>query len=151
MSALLYILPMPHEEKRTWITGVVAVVAYTAYLVIISVKAQGIPLAGVSYAATLLWTVGGAIAVSILLDILTGLGSPRHAGQKDQRDREISRFGEHAGHSFIVLGGVAALLMALAELGHFWIANVLYLGFVLSAIIGSTAKIVAYRRGLWPW
>jgi hypothetical protein len=142
---------MPHEEKRTWIMGVVAVVAYAAYLVIISVKAQGIPLAEVPYAATLLWTVGGAIAASILLDILTGLGSPRHADKKDQRDREISRFGEHVGHSFIVLGGVAALLMALAELGYFWIANVLYLGFVLSAIIESTAKIVAYRRGLWPW
>ena len=32
----------------------------------------------------------------------------------------------------------------------FWIANAVYLGFVLSAVVGSVAKVVAYRRGL-PW
>jgi hypothetical protein len=41
--------------------------------------------------------------------------------------------------------------MAMAELPHFWIANVIYLGFVLSAVLGSTLKIVAYRRGLPGW
>jgi hypothetical protein len=46
---------------------------------------------------------------------------------------------------------VAALLMAMAEWDHFWIANVIYLAFVLSAILGSVAKIVAYRRGFQPW
>ena len=41
--------------------------------------------------------------------------------------------------------------MAMAEADHFWIANVIYLAFVLSAILGSIAKIVAYRRGFQPW
>jgi hypothetical protein len=45
----------------------------------------------------------------------------------------------------------AALAMSLAELDHFWIANVIYLAFVLSAIIGSVAKIFAYRRGFQSW
>lgn len=49
------------------------------------------------------------------------------------------------------MGGVAALLMAMAEWDHFWIANVIYLAFVLSAMLGSVAKIVAYRRGFQPW
>lgn len=40
------------------------------------------------------------------------------------------------GQSFVVIGGVAALLMAMAEWEHFWIANVIYLAFVLSAILG---------------
>jgi hypothetical protein len=38
-------------------------------------------------------------------------------------------------------------LMALAEWDHFWIANVIYLTFVLSAVVGSVAKIFAYRQG----
>lgn len=50
-----------------------------------------------------------------------------------------------------MIGGVVALLMAMAEVQHFWIANVIYLTFVLSAILGSVAKVVAYRRGFQPW
>jgi hypothetical protein len=38
--------------------------------------------------------------------------------------------------------------MAMARWDQFWIANVLYLGFVLSAVGGSVMKLVAYRRGL---
>ena len=38
--------------------------------------------------------------------------------------------------------------MAMARWDYFWIANVLYLGFVLWAIAGSVLKLVAYRRGL---
>ena len=32
-----------------------------------------------------------------------------------------------------------------------WIANVIYLCFTLSAVVGSVAKIVAYRRGFQSW
>ena len=42
----------------------------------------------------------------------------------------------------------AALLMAMAKWDYFWIANVIYLGFVLWAVGGSALKLVAYRRGL---
>ncbi|MEO8284187.1 MAG: hypothetical protein ABI568_12425 [Pseudarthrobacter sp.] len=89
-----------------------------------------------------------SIGASIALHAVVGIFSPRDAGKKDQRDREI---GEYMGQSFVVIGGVAALPMAMAEWEHFWIANVLYLTFVLSAILGSAAKIVAYRRGFQPW
>ncbi|NKX52001.1 hypothetical protein HER39_15790, partial [Arthrobacter deserti] len=65
--------------------------------------------------------------------------------------REIYRFGEYTGQSFLVIGGIAALLMAMAELPHFWIANAVYLAFVLSADLASVAKVVAYRRGLPAW
>ena len=37
------------------------------------------------------------------------------------------------------------------EVDWFWIANALYLGFVLSALLGSVTKIGLYRRGLPPW
>jgi hypothetical protein len=38
--------------------------------------------------------------------------------------------------------------MALAEVDHFWIANALYLAFVLGAVSGAVARIWAYRRGV---
>lgn len=142
---------MSFEEKSAWVMGAVAIGSYGVYLAIVLGVAGTMPLADVPYVAPLLWTVGASIAVSIALHIVMGISAPREAGKKDQRDKEIYRFGEYIGQSFVVTGGVSALLMAMAELDHFWIANVIYLTFVLSAILGSVAKIVAYRRGFQPW
>ncbi len=142
---------MSFEEKSAWIMAVVAVGSYGVYLAIVLGLAVTMPVVVVPYVAPLLWTIGASIAVSIALHILLGVLSPKEAGKKDQRDREIYRFGEYIGQSFVVIGGVAALLLAMAEVDHFWIANVIYLTFVLSAILGSVAKVVAYRRGFQPW
>jgi hypothetical protein len=49
------------------------------------------------------------------------------------------------------IGAVAAMLMALAEWDWFWIANVIYLCFVLSAILGGIIKVVVYRRSFPQW
>lgn len=151
VSGLLYIHDMPFEEKSAWVMGVLAVGTYTGYLIVILGRAGDTPLAEVSYVAPLLWALGVSIAASIVIHTVVATFSPKDARKKDQRDREINRFGEHIGQSFVVIGGVAALGMAMAELDYFWIANAVYLAFVLSAILGSTARIVAYRRGFQPW
>ena len=140
---------MAFEEKRAWILAVVSLGAYAIYLTIVLGRALHTPLAEVPYVAPLLWTVGGAIVASIVLNIAASIG-PAGNAKKDQRDREIGRFGEYVGQSFVVVGGVAALLMAMAEAPYFWIANAVYLAFSLSAVLGSVAKIFAYRRG-FPW
>lgn len=141
---------MAYEEKRAWIMLVVAVLGYGGYLVAVLARAGDVPLAETPYAAALLWSVGAAIVAGIVLGIGAGLASHKGA-RTDERDREIGRFGEYVGQSFVVIGSLAALLLAILEVGHFWIANVVYLCFVLSAILGSTAKIVAYRRGVPRW
>ena len=66
---------------------------------------------------------------------------------EDQRDQEIHQYGEYIGQWMVVAGAMAAMLMSLLEIEHFWIANAVYLAFVLSSVIGSAMKIVAYRRG----
>lgn len=145
---------MSSEEKRAWIMAVVPAIAYAAYvtyLLAILGQAQHSALTDVPYVRALLWTIGGSILASIVLHIAATIGSPEEAGQKDQRDRDIHRFGDLVGQSFVILGGVVALGMSLARLDHFWIANVLVLGFFLSAELGAVAKVVAYRRGFHPW
>ncbi|WP_409490311.1 hypothetical protein [Amycolatopsis sp. cmx-11-12] len=142
---------MALEEKRVWIMLVVTVCAYAVYLIVVLGRASSGTLVEVPYVAPLLWTIGAAIVASIVLHIAAALISPKDAGRKDQRDREIGRFGEHVGQSFVVIGGVAALVMAMAELDHFWIANTVYLAFVLSSLLGSIAKIAAYRWGFQTW
>jgi hypothetical protein len=74
-------------------------------------------------------------------------GQPERQPQErrpGQGDLPVRRVRER----FIVAGAGAALIMAMAKLDYFWIANVIYLGFVLWAVAGSVVKLVAYRRGL---
>jgi hypothetical protein len=140
-----------HEEKRAWIMLVVSVVAYAIYAVLILGRADGRALADVPYAATLLWTVVAAIVAAILAEIGMAVVNPRASRVKDVRDREIARRGDQIGQAFVVIGAVAAMLMAMAEWDHFWIANVVYLCFTLSAVLGSVAKVGFYRGRLPQW
>ena len=142
---------MAREEQRAWIMTAVTILAYGMYLVLVLGGAQGAALVDASYVPAMLWTIGGAILAAILLNILVGIFSARDAGRKDQRDKEINRLGEHIGQSFVILGAVLALVFAITGVDAFWIANVIYLAFVLSAILGSVAKIIAYRRGFQSW
>ncbi|MFE2147044.1 hypothetical protein ACFXA3_35860 [Streptomyces sp. NPDC059456] len=143
---------MAFQEKRAWIMGVVAIAAYAVYLAVVLGRAgDGVPLPEVAYVAPLLWTVGGAIAASIALNIAVAVASPGEAGAKDQRDKEIARLGEYTGQSLLVLGAMTALALSMAGADRFWISNVIYLGFVLSAVLASVVKLAAYRRGFQSW
>jgi hypothetical protein len=140
-----------HQEKRAWIMLVVSMAAYAAYAAIILSRADGQALPRVSYAAVLLWTVGAAIGANIAAETALGVVSPRASRLKDARDRQIGQLGDYVGSSFVVIGGVAAMLMAMAGWDRFWIANVIYLCFFLSAILGSITKIIAYRKTFPQW
>jgi hypothetical protein len=142
---------MTHEEKRAWIRLVINVAAYAAYAGIIVNRAHGRPLPGVPYAGTLLWAIGAAIVASIVAEIVVGMFTPGASRAKDVRDKEIGRFGDYTGQFFVIAGAAAALLMAMAGWNRFWIANVIYLCFVLSAVLGSATKVVAYHGSLPRW
>ena len=139
---------MSYEEKGTWVYLVASAGAYAIYLAIVLGRVLGTPVAEVPYVSLLLWTTGASIVASIAGRILIQTARPSDSRRSDVRDKEISRFGEHASRWFVVAGAGAALFMAMARWDYFWIANVLYLGFVLWAIAGSVVKLIAYRRGL---
>ncbi|MVU80413.1 hypothetical protein GPX89_24580 [Nocardia sp. ET3-3] len=141
---------MPYEEKRTWILGVASVVSYVIYLVVVLVRARDQALTSVSFAAPLLWAVGGSILASIIGSIAVAIGS-REGDRKDQRDKEIDLRGAQIGGAFTALGAGGGLLLSLADADRFWIANAIYLGLTLGALVSAAAKLVAYRRGMWPW
>jgi hypothetical protein len=140
-----------HQEKRAWIMLVVSAAAYAIYVAVILGRAGGHPLVRVPYAATLLWTVGAAIGASIVAETALGVVNRGESRLKDERDRQIGTLGDHVGSSFVAIGAVAAMLMAMAGWDRFWIANVIYLCFFLSAILGSVTKVIAYRKGVPQW
>ena len=138
---------MSFKEKSTWIMAITTFGAYVAYVSLIFGRAENTPLTDVPYTTTLLWTISAMVVVAIVAHIVAAIAAPEDADKEDQRDREIDRLGEYTGSWFVHIGALAALGMAAVELDHFWIANVLYLAIVLSALLASATKIVAYRRG----
>lgn len=142
---------MAHEEKRAWIMLVVSLVGYAVYVVLVLGRLDGRALTDAPYAATLLWTIGGAIVAAILAEIGMAVVNPRASRAKDVRDREIGHLGDRIGQAFVVIGGVAAMLMALADWDRFWIANVVYLCFVLSSVLASVTKVMVYRGSFPQW
>ncbi|MGF1662492.1 MAG: hypothetical protein ACFCVG_08470 [Kineosporiaceae bacterium] len=142
---------MAVEEKRAWIMLVVTVISYAVYAAVVLRAAGNGQLVDAPYVLAMIGTVSGAILVSAVLHIAVSLAARRDDARLDQRDREIGRFGDHVGNSLVVIGALAALVMAMAEWDHFWIANAVYLCFALSGALGSMARIAAYRRGFPAW
>ncbi len=140
---------MTYAEKSAWILVVVTVGVYGIYLAGLAAQMNELP--DVAYEQALLWSVAAYIAATIVLHILAGILSPKAADQEDQRDKEIYRFGEYVGQYFSGTVAFAALLMALAEWDHFWIANTIYVAFGGAVLLANVVKIVAYRRGFQQW
>ena len=138
---------MSYEEKGTWVYLVVSVGVYAAYVGVIFSRAAGGPPSGVAYVAPLLWSIGAAIVAGIVVRVVVELVRPSESYLADERDRELARRGVAVGWWGVVGGSLAALVLALVEADHFWIANAVYLGFVVSAVLSSVTTIVAYRRG----
>jgi hypothetical protein len=142
---------MTLDETRAWARLVAAVVAYGAYVVLVLGRAGGRPLADVPYAAALLWTIGASIVGATVVETVIRTASPKASRVRDVRDRQIGRLGDYVGQSFVIIGATAALLMAIAGWQRFWIANVIYLCFVLSAVLGNVTKVVVYRGNFPQW
>lgn len=139
---------MSYEQRRTWIYLVTSAGGYGVYLAIVAERATRTPIAHVPYVSALLWTTVASIVASIVGRTLVETATPSDSHRTDVRDKEISRFGEYTSRWFVIAGATAAFGMVIAKWDYFWIANVIYLGFVLWAIGGSVVKLVAYRRGL---
>ena len=142
---------MSYKEKSTWIMLRIPMLVYAGYLTQILSRADGGPLSDVPYAGAVLWASASWITLAIVTHIVVFAIVRDDVGEVDQRDREIGRFGEYVGQFVVVVAGVATLVMAIMETDHFWIGNAIYLAFVLSSVVGSGAKIHAYRRGHPPW
>lgn len=143
---------MSYEEKGTWSFLVIAVLGYGVYLFLVLPQVlAGTPADAIDWVTPMLWTIGGAIVTGIIGRILVEIVSPSESTKGDIRDREIDRLGERVGNSFVIIGGVGALILAMFDVDTFWIANALYLGFVMAAVLSGITKVIAYRRGVPAW
>ncbi|MFD9948347.1 hypothetical protein ACFWYW_21365 [Nonomuraea sp. NPDC059023] len=138
---------MSTEEKRVWAYAAVALAIPVVYFTIVLRQLPGADVTRITYIPALLTAIGVAVLANIVASIATAIAAPREAGLKDERDASIRRYGQRAEYYVLAAGVVGVFALTLAGAAHFWIANALYLAFVLSALASAIARIVAYRRG----
>lgn len=143
---------MVYEERNAWVGLVVGVISMAVYVILVLQQAQGGPLTEVDWLPLMLWTIGVSIGAVILLSILWGIVAgakdPDGVGRSDIRDRDISRLGGRVEQAFLVIAGVGVIALCAVGADVFWIANTMYAGFAISALLGGIARVIAYRRGL---
>lgn len=142
---------MAYEEKVAWAGLIVAIVHVTVYLGVLLSRAAVTPMPATPYVDALLWSLGAAISAMILLSIVVAITTSRDGRETDIRDKQITARAEFTSRGFLIAGALAALIFAMLEWDHFWIANVIYLGFFLSALLESITKIALYRGGMPAW
>lgn len=144
---------MVYEERNTWASLIATLIALAAYVVVIVPQvSSGGAVSDIDWVSAMLWTIGGAIVgavmLSILWGILAGFRDNEGVGRSDDRDRDIARMGDRVGQAFMVIAGLGAIALCAVDADGFWIANVLFAGFAVSAVVGGVARVIAYRRGL---
>ncbi|WP_345638356.1 hypothetical protein [Rugosimonospora acidiphila] len=139
---------MSYEEKGVWTQLLSFACAYIAYLAVVVPRLVHTSVAHVSYVAPLVVTTVASILIATVVRSALEVARPSDSSKADVRDRDIARFGEHASRWCVIGGATAGIIGALDHWAYFWIANVIWLGFVLSAVVDSVIRLVAYRRGL---
>ena len=138
---------MSYEEKRTWIYAAIAACVPVVYFATVLSQVPSADVDEIAYVRPMLTAIGVAVVLNIVLGIVAVIASPTDRDKKDERDTSINRYGEY--HAGVVLGiaFIVPFILTLARVEHFWIAQTIYLAFVLSALTAAIMKIVVYRRG----
>lgn len=128
--------------------AVVAPVGWAVYVVLLLMRAGDGRLVETGYWDLVAWTIGGAVVVSMVANMVVG-GSD--GTKPDSRDREIDGRAQQIGNSLLIAGALVAMVLAMLDVDGFWIANTLYLTFVLSDLLSSIARIGFRRVGVPGW
>lgn len=143
---------MVYAERNTWAQLIASVVATGVYLAVVLPQLGTVAVAQIDWVWPMIWTVLAAIVVSIVgsivWGIIAGARDPDEEHAADQRDREIELLGDRVGQAFLVIGGLAGLILAMLEAPGFWIGNAIFAGFFLSASLGGITRLIVYRRGM---
>jgi hypothetical protein len=149
---------MPFEEKLTWVNLFVTLGVAATYFIVVLTPLGEVPAAEIAYQRPLLIAVGASIVLTIIGAILaaigtaisaevTGQGSVDEIDRKDERDVDINRRGDLLGYYVASVGALGVMALTMLESDYFWIANALYLSFVVAALVSGIFKLVLYHRG----
>lgn len=143
---------MGYGERGAWNGLVTGVVSIVVYLAIIVPQLGTRPVSEIDWVAPMLWTIGGAIVAGILISVgwstAARIRDDDDRPVEDVRDRDISRMGGRVGQAFLVIGILGALALCAVEADWFWIAQALYAGSAISALVDGVSRVIVYRTGM---
>ena len=142
---------MAYEEKGAWVGLIVGIITFIVYLSVLLARAAGGPLEQTPYVDAMLWSIGAGIVAVTIVTILVSIATRRDGTQTDIRDKQISARAEFTSRGLLILGALAALVLAMIEADHFWIAHAIFLGFILAGILEGVTKVALYRGGVPAW
>lgn len=139
---------MVYHERGAWAGLIVSVIIAAAYVVVMLRHPDPVG----DWVPIMAWTIGAGIVLTIIVTIgwgiVAGIRDREDASASDLRDRDISRMGGRVEHSFLIVAGLAVLVLCALGAEIFWIAQTMFAGFLVSAFVGGVARVIAYRRGL---
>jgi hypothetical protein len=138
---------MPFEEKSVIAATTAMTIAYGAYFIVVARWALTMPAADIVYQPLMILTVVALVVMLVAGHVAIAVANPAEAGQRDERDRLIDLRGSNLGGYVLAVGVFLALVLAMARVDQFSIANVLLLWWVLAELASGVARIVMYRRG----
>jgi hypothetical protein len=138
---------MSFEEKKAWIYAALAIILPALYAGVVFGQVDTVPIDQIDIGTPLFVAIGTAIGLTIVGTILLSIFSGKSPDKLDERDRSIARRSDLVGYYVLSAGIVGALILVVAHQPYFWIGNAIYGAFIASAVVSSTVKIVAYRRG----
>jgi len=149
---------MPFEEKMTWVSGLAMIVVAIVYFAIMAGRLQSASAADIAYQVPLIVAMVASVVLIVIGAIIMAVGTSVSATirgrkpedeieRKDERDKTIRRHGDLVGYYVASAGMVGVLILTMLEADYFWIANALYLSFVVAMAVSTVVKLVAYHRG----
>jgi hypothetical protein len=149
---------MTVNERTVWASVVTVIVSSGAYVALMVSRLLSRPIAEISWVGPMLWTMGLAVAGTVLLTIVFTIASeanrrggcsPADSGEvtSDVRDQEIGRLGWRASMRVISVGFGGALVLAMLDADTFWIGNLIFLFGTVGAVVEAITKIGLYRGG----
>lgn len=142
---------MAFLEKSNWVTLIVSVPTLAYYLAQVVPEALRKPIADVPWVQPMIVTIVGFVVANIIGNVVAAASNPAEADKNDERDREIDHVGERVGNWLIIAGSIAGLVLAMSRADHFWIANAIFLGGIVGALLSSVTKIAAYHGSFQRW
>jgi hypothetical protein len=161
---------MSWEEKSAWIQGVLGTMVPAVYFVNMLGQVRNTAVTRIAYQQPLLITIGAMVGLFVAAYIVAYVAAyvatyvraeitEPGAGDKldpeklkvdktDERDKEINRFGEYVGLTVLSVCMLVPFGLAMMDRETFWIANTMFAVCVVSGLVSSIVKIVAYRRDL---
>lgn len=139
---------MSFQEKSTLAVLIAFLAIFGWYFTTLIEEVSRGDVAELEYQGALVVMVVLFVVLVVIAHVAIAVADPGGADVSDERDRLIDRTGEYLGGFALGTGSLVALVLAMLEVPHFYIAHAILASLVLSEVVAGVSKLVMYRRGI---